>query len=290
VAERVRLTNKERRAQAREERRRKEAEAAKKKQRGQLRNGLITLAIVVVVAAVIIQAFVGGPTTIDDPILISTSEAEAAREAAGCEVLTQQQPLPDASHMDTAPGDLSGLYSDVRPTHSGPHTPTLHPVGTFGRQIDEFNSTHNLEHGAVIVWWDPDQAGDASGDIEDWAETLNASGFSDSQLARFGVGIITSRYDDPGLSSGKAIAFRAWGTAMDCDEWDETAANSFVIENYGTHGIAPERGPAVYPRDVLFYEDVDVEDTPEDEAPIEGEPDDPDDPDETEDDAADDQG
>jgi hypothetical protein len=58
---------------------------------------------------------------------------------------------------------------------------------------------------------------------------------------------------------------------MDCDEWDETVANSFVIENYGTHGIAPERVFAPYPTEVLAYEDQEVGDTPEDEAPIDDE-------------------
>jgi len=270
VAERERLTNKERRALAREERKRKEAEQAAKRKRGQLRNGLITFVVVGLIAAVVLQAFLGGPDTIDDTILISAEAAEDAREAAGCEILAERQPLPDRRHIEAnQQPNLDTIYTDVRPTHSGPHTPGVHPVtAAASSQISEFATTHNLEHGTIIAWWDPDQVDrGTANEIGDWAETLNANGFRSD---RAGVGIITAPYEDPGISSGKAIAFRAWGTAMDCDEWNETAAHSFVIENFGTRGIGPERTLAPYPADVLTYEDEAVLDTPEDEAPTDG--------------------
>jgi hypothetical protein len=272
VAERERLTNRERREQARAERRRQEQEAAQKKQRRNLRGGVIGGVIIVLVGAVLFQAFLGGPPTLDDAILIASTDAEDAREQAGCVMLTERQPLPDRTHFDTAPtSDLSTLYTDTRPTHSGPHTPSVHPVGNFSRQIDEFNSTHNLEHGSIIVWYDPDtlSGGDVSS-LQDWAELLNENGFSGSRLAQGGIGIITAPYTDPGIQSGGSIAFRAWGTAMDCDEWDETVAHSFVIDNFGTHGIGPERTFAGFPDDVLAYEDIEVGDTTAEEAPIDG--------------------
>ncbi len=268
MAERERLTNKERRALAREERRRKEAEAAARRKKSQVRNGLITFVIVGVIAAVVIQAFTGGPTTIDAAIVVPADEAEERREAAGCEVLADRQPLPERSHFEAnQQPNLDTIYTDVRPTHSGPHTVGTHPItAAAGSQISEAATTHNLEHGTVIAWWDPDQVDRATASqIGDWAETLNANGF---RFDRGGAGIMSAPYEDPGISSGKAIAFRAWGTAMDCDEWDETVANAFVIENFGTHGIAPERMIAPYPTDVLAFDDREVGDTTEDDAPI----------------------
>jgi hypothetical protein len=270
VAERERLTNKERRALAREERKRKEAEAAKKRKRNQLRNGLITFAVVGVVAAVVIQAFTGGPARIDAAILVASADAEDARQAAGCEVLVEREPLPDRSHFpNNASPDPDSIYDDVRPTHSGPHSEGVHPVtAASNRQIDEVTSTHNLEHGSIIVWWDPDQVDSATASaIGGWAETLNANGF---RRDAGGIGILTAPFEDPGISSGQAVAFRAWGTAMDCAEWDETVAHAFVIENFGTHGIGPERLAAPYPSDVLAFADRDVADTGSEEAPIDG--------------------
>ena len=264
MAEKERLTNKERRAKSREERKRKEAEAAQKRKRGNARNGLITFAIVAVIAAVVLQAFLGGPTSIDETILISSSEADEARLAAGCEVLVEREPLPDRTHFETnAAPDADSIYGDVRPTHSGPHTVGVHPVtASASRQIDEVSTTHNLEHGTIIVWYDPDRVD--GNVIGDWAETLNANGF---RRDAGGIGILTSPYTDPGISSGRAVALRAWGTAVDCDEWDETAANAFVIENFGTRGIGPERIAAGYPEEILDYRDRDLDDS---EAPADG--------------------
>jgi hypothetical protein len=270
VAERERLTNKERRAQAREERKRKEAEQAAKRKRGQIKSGLITFAIVGVVAAVVIQAFVGGTPALDGAIVVAADEVDERRDAAGCEILAEREPLPDRSHIDAnqAP-NLDSIYTDTRPTHSGPHTPGTHPVtAAASSQISEFATTHNLEHGTIIAWYDPDTIDrSTASEIGDWAELLNENGFRVSQA---GVGIMSAPYEDPGIASGKAVAFRAWGTAMDCDEWDEDVANSFVLDHYGTHGIGPERTIAPFPNEALAYDDRDVADTTEDEAPTDG--------------------
>ena len=266
MAEQERLTNKERRAQARAERKRREEEAAKKAKRNQLRNGLVTAAIVGVVAAVLLQAFLGNGDTIDDQILVASSAVEEGFDAAGCETLVERDPLPDASHFEAGQAPpLDAIYPEIRPTYSGPHTVQTHPlVSHASSQLDETSTTHNLEHGAIIAWYDPDQvAGDVADEMGDWAETLNESGFRQQG----GAGIMVSPYEDPGISSGKAVALRAWGTAVDCDRWDEDVANGFVIDNFGTHGIGPERMFAPYPDELLAYEDRDVEDTDLDEAP-----------------------
>jgi hypothetical protein len=268
VAEHERLTNKERRAQAREERKRKEAEAAAQRKRRSLRNGLVTALVVGIVAAVVLQAFLGGPETLGETVLISSTDAEEARAAAGCEVLADREPDPDRSHFSASAAPAAdAIYTGVRPPHSGPHTESVHPIVSDGAssQLDERSLTHNLEHGAIIAWYDPEQVdrGTAS-QMGDWAGTLNANGF---RFDRAGTAIFVAPYEEPGISSGKSVAFRAWGTAMDCDEWDETVANAFVIENFGSHGIGPERICCAYPTDVLDYADRDVQDS---DAPVDG--------------------
>jgi hypothetical protein len=268
VAEQERLTNKERKAQARAERKRREEEAAKKAKRNQVRNGLITAAIVAVVAAVLLQAFLGGADTIDEEIVVASAAVEEGREAAGCEMLVEGEPLPDSAHFEAnQQPPLDAIYPDIRPTHSGPHTVQTYPVVDISTsQIDEAASTHNLEHGAIIAWYDPEQVdGDVVDEMGSWAETLNESGFR----SQGGGGVMVSPYDDPGISSGQAIALRAWGVAMDCDDWDEDVANGFVIDHYGTHGIAPERPLSPFPEGTLAYDDREVEDTTDDEAPVE---------------------
>ena len=272
MAEQERQTNKERRARAREERRRKEAEAARRHKRNQLRNGVITFVVIGVIGAVLLQAFLGGPENIEATILVSSSEAEEAQEAAGCEVLVEREPLEDRSHFEPdAIPEADSVYSGIRPTHSGPHGEIPYPVTPDAdSQIDEVVSTHNLEHGAIIAWYDPDEVdGDAIGA---WAERLNANGFEGQPGT--GVGILSAPDEDAVIDSGKNVAFRAWGTAMDCDPFDETVANAFVIENYGTRGVGPERLGAPYPEEVLGYEDAEVSDTSAEEAPTDSRMDD----------------
>ena len=269
MAEQERLTNKERRENARAERKAKEAEAAKKKKTGNLRNGVVTFAIVAVVGAVLLQALTGGPEAIDDRIELISTQVEDARLAAGCEVLAEQEPLEDRSHFENSSGvNPEAVYTDTRPTHSGPHTTGVHPVTpSASNQIDEVSSTHNLEHGTIIVWYDPDEVdGATTSEMGSWAEQLNDNGFS--PRPETGVGIMTSPYEDPGIDSGKPFAFRAWGTAMDCDEWDEDVAYGFVLDHFGTHGIGPERTLAPFPNEMLGYVDQDTPDTPTDEAPL----------------------
>jgi hypothetical protein len=264
-AERNRSTKNERREQARQERKRQGTEAARQRSRRTLRSALVTGLVVMVTGAVLFQAFTGGPTNIAETILISTSDADGAFDAAGCDVVAHQDPLPDRGHFDAnQQPPLDGIYPGVRPAHSGPHSSGLHPItAAASSQISEFATTHNLEHGSVVVWWDPEQVDGADARaIGTWAEVLNSNGFRSDHR---GAGILTAPYEEPGISSGKAIALRAWGTAWDCDAWDETVGHAFVIEHYGTQGIGPERNLAPYPSDILAFDD-DGSTDPADEA------------------------
>lgn len=264
MAEEERLTKKERRAQARAERKREEAEAAKKARRQRLTTFMVTALILLGVGAIVWQAFQGGTEAVEGET-IATAAYHDARSQAECEVVSDQ-PLASAEHLDPSsapPADV--IYAGgPRPTHSGPHFSGTHPVVTDGlsAQGEERALTHNLEHGAVIVWYDPEQLEDGTvGEIEDWAESLNDSGFS----SQGGGAIFVSPFTDPGIATGKAVALRSWGVAVDCAEWDETVGSGFVIENFGTHGRAPESAISPFPEGVLEFSDRDVEDNPQSE-------------------------
>lgn len=247
----TRPTKKQRRAEARSARSQRATEAVAAARRDRWRRGGIAVAAAAVGAGFVYQAFFAGPATLDEAILVGAEEVEHARGDAGCEVVAEREPLPEAGHFDATerpPGDL--IYPDLRPTHSGSHTSqTLPPItGGASNQIDEMSVTHNLEHGSVVVWYDPAQVDeDTAAAMGDWSRLLNDSGF----VGQGGSAVFVSPYEEPGISSGKAIALRAWGTAVDCDDWDETVANGFVAEHFGTRGVAPEGHFAGYPRDVL---------------------------------------
>lgn len=251
MAEQERLTKRERRERARAERKAKEAEAAAKARRQRLVATAGTVLVLIVIVAVVAQALRGG--TEAAAVTIDRDAAEEGRQAAGCEVVDTTE-LPSREHLDpTSAPPAETLYTGVRPTHSGPHYDQTSPTVTFtDRQLDERATTHNLEHGAIIVWYDPEQVDDATlGELEAWANRLDASGFDTPA----GGAVMVSAYTDPGIASGKAFALRAWSVAVDCDGWDEDAYSSFVIENYGTNGVGPERNLSPYPEEALGYSD-----------------------------------
>lgn len=265
MAEQERKTKAERRSEAREARKRAEEEAARQKKKDGARNAVITVAVIGVIALVAIPALMGVFNPTDSDVTISTDNAIAARQAAGCETIVDRQPLPDSTHLDPAqapPADVLYAQSQVRPTHSGSHYAGVsQPVsGIPSSPLDEVLLTHNLEHGSVIVWIDPDGLdGGTESDIESWLRARQSMGFSGSG----GGAVFASPYDN--FSDDRPIHFRAWGVAMNCDSWDQLAADSFLIDNYGTNGVAPERNLSPYPTEALGYGDAnDADDGPDD--------------------------
>lgn len=256
MAEQERMTKAERREQKRKERLEEEARQEQDAKKQRARNSGIAVISVALIGGLVYLAVdnAAGPTPTGG-VTIAQAAAEEAQATAGCEVVNDQQ-VGEATHYEpTTIPPAETIYTDGRPTNSGPHYTRPNGVidGVSNNQLDEYATTHNLEHGAIITWFDPAQVdGGTIDEIDDWVERFNAAGFA-QELS--GAGLFASPYTDPGIDSGKPIALRAWGVSMDCDSWDETAVNKFVIDHYGTNGTAPESALGPYPLDALRYDD-----------------------------------
>lgn len=270
MAEQERKTKAERRAEARAERKRAEEEAARRAKQENIRNGVIAVAVIAVLAVVLIptvQNLLGGGEAAENTV--SQAAALEAREAAGCEMVVDGQPLEDRQHNDPAtapPADVLYASSEVRPTHSGPHFSS--PNGPLGGvpsdPLDERATTHNLEHGSVIAWFNPDQVdGSTVSEMENWMQARQDMGFE----SRAGGNVFVSPYE--GMTGDKPIAIRAWGYALNCEEWNQDVADAMLIDYWGTHGSAPESNLSPYPTDALGYSDAAVEEDTT-EAPTDG--------------------
>lgn len=244
MADRDRPTKRERREEARRERREKEAAAAAAARRRRITNSLVALAVVGAVVAVIVTT--AGGEDAPTGITVDRAAAEEAFAAAGCEVVEIPE-LSPFSHLAEPAPPATQLYP-VRPTDNGPHLAQPAPPGAFDDPVDERNTTHSLEHGSVIAWWTP-QGEDASSEVLDWVGARNDAGFV---APAPGAGIIGAPFSD-GTSTGKPFALRAWFNSWDCDRWDQTVADSFLIQFFGTHGQAPEGNFAPFPEDVLSF-------------------------------------
>ena len=261
MAEEERKTKAERRAEARAERKRKEEEAAQAQKRASIRNAVIAVAVVAVIALVSVPALsnlIGGD---GEGVVVSQAQALEARESAECEMVVENEPLESREHLDpqtAPPADALYSASPVRPTTSGPHFQNQSGAvsGVPNQPLDERQLTHNMEHGALVVWFDPEQVDESTvADMEQWLQSRLDMGYQ----SQAGGNVFVSPYSG---QMSAPIAMRMWGFALDCQEWNSTVADSMLIDYYGTHGFAPERNLSPYPDGALTYGSDDGSEAP----------------------------
>lgn|GEM_PF-3625162 len=183
--------------------------------------------------------------------LTGRTEPMAARTvtpalADGCQRVTSSEGV-DRSHLDAATAPpVAEVYGTVPPV-DGRHYGRPHPlVVDASLPADPRATTHNLEHGAIVVHVDAGRLGlETAAQVEDWARQLVAAGF-DAPEASSGVLVVAMPLD---ATTDAAVALRSWGLGVDCTGWDLATADAFVAERYGDRGEAPEGGRAPYPED-----------------------------------------
>lgn len=192
------------------------------------------------------------PPDTEVPAPLDPEDVAARSEAAGCVLAVDGEPLEDRSHLDSADSlRPDALYSD-RPAHSGPHDAGLLPLpeGVAPASIDERAVLHNMEHGAVVVWFDRAAVdGRQRERVADWREARHDLGFT----SRAGGAVFASPM--PRLDGAPPVALRAWGVALDCERFDPAVADAFLIDHWGSHGAAPEADLSPYPDGALRYAD-----------------------------------
>ena len=196
---------------------------------GSGRRVALSVALVVALTGAAVAVFLLTRRTVDPPPLPEVSQAVLT--AAGCTADEQPAdlggghiPSDDASLAAAAP---EVLYPD-RPTTSGMHMDPVVATGVYDVPIDERVLTHNLEHGYVVVWYDPDAA--ASDALGTWAPDAIGGGFPKVVVAPW----------QGDLPDGAAVSFTAWGWRQSCTRFDPQVADAFVAAHHGLAGAAPE--------------------------------------------------
>lgn len=123
---------------------------------------------------------------------------------------------------------LSGIHGDSflynsRPPTSGNHSENPLPSGFTDQLIAGDAAVHNMEHGSVVLWYQP---GDA-----DLARQMN-------QLVR-GLGS-SCLVAGPYAEMDTKVAATAWGRLLSLDEFDDQQLREFVNAYRGRTG--PEAG------------------------------------------------
>lgn len=121
-------------------------------------------------------------------------------------------------------------YSSL-PATSGPHWGTPANWGVYSTPQAESQLIHNLEHGGVVIWYDPEQV-DAEGvaELEQFVRTQNASGVS----GRYKFIVSPWGGEEPLPSP---VVATSWRWLLELEEADTAAIDEFAREHYG---VAPE--------------------------------------------------
>lgn len=194
--------------------------------------GLLVVVVAVVVAgcrtSVAPSALDSGARTVDPQALAAPS----------CEEVDAGDP-GDRDHLDPATAPSASELYDADLPAAGPHFRAWSSIieSLPSTPMDPRSLLHNMEHGAVVVWLNPDvvDAGTLAF-AGRWRDQLGAAGFDNGET---GAAVFVSPF--PGhVEAEVAVALRAWGVALDCDAWDLAVADAFVGLHYGTRGAAPE--------------------------------------------------
>lgn len=136
---------------------------------------------------------------------------------------------------DPASCGVSGVpYSSI-PATSGPHWNTPANWGVYSTPQNESQLLHNLEHGGVVIWYQPDQLDEQQlSELADYVRTQASSGIS----GRFKF--ILSPWS--GEDFGHPIAVTSWRNLLYLDSVDLGAIGDFVSAHYG-QSPEPNGGP-----------------------------------------------
>jgi hypothetical protein len=254
-----RPTKAEKREQARIDREEIQRRMARRKKNRALGTGLVVGGIVIAILLVFLLPNDTAAPPADDLL----AQAAQARTAAGCTdvrnpgsydgVSDPSDPnYHDQTHV-TAGGTFPAMpafetYPSIPPT-SGPHNPQTARAGVYDVSPPMDLVLHSLEHGAAVVWYDPD----APGDLIDQIRDFYGQDVGDASVGQDRVIVAPYDYPDEGdagrLPPGTQMSLVAWHRIQDCGQVNAAAAYDFTSQFAypGTSGRqyageAPEAG------------------------------------------------
>lgn len=126
--------------------------------------------------------------------------------------LADVETFPDLGVQHLAPGAPAPEYNSDPPT-SGPHAQSPAPCGIYRQPVDDTAQLHSMEHGAVVVQYDPELPQEQVELIEgiDWSPAAEI--------------IVAPRPDNPA-----AVALTAWTRRLLLNEVDTAVIEAFQRE------------------------------------------------------------
>jgi hypothetical protein len=206
------LQDKQERRAAEQRRREAQRKAAR---RGNLVTVLIALVVVAAVAGIVLA---------DRFESVGASAGEA--NCTGVET----HEIEGNNH---APETTDVAYETTPPT-SGDHYEQPADAGFYTSPVAEEQLVHNLEHGQIVIWYDPGAPEEVIADIEEVTR----------QEALATVAVPYEGLDEP-----RNLALTAWGASQSCEAVSQDVVDSFRArfqgrgpEDVGVPTFTPEQG------------------------------------------------
>ena len=212
-----------------EARKLREAERRRARRASALRRTVTSFGIAAAaVAGVTLLRSVSGPNPVPD-------EAVRAAATANCTEVDQPASNPPAGqHLQAG---QSYEYTDT-PATSGFHDPTWLPEEptVYDSQPPETQAVHSMEHGAVIVYYLPEESGGIARDVIDRLGAIAAEGRA-TYVAPY-----------PTLTPDRALTLTAWNRRQSCPAGGPLTPNRAAtivdgfVEAFECTSNAPENG------------------------------------------------
>jgi hypothetical protein len=134
----------------------------------------------------------------------------------------------------TSCGVSQNPYSSL-PATSGPHWGTPTNWGVYATPANESQLIHNLEHGGIVIWYDPSLDAASVDTLVRYVETQTASGVS----GRYKFILTPWGGADP---LGSPVVATAWRYTLELETADTGAIGEFARARYG-RSPEPNGGP-----------------------------------------------
>jgi len=131
--------------------------------------------------------------------------------------------------------DASGSPYSSLPATSGPHWGTPANWGVYTTAANESQLIHNLEHGGIVIWYDPSLDAASVDTLVRYVETQTASGVS----GRYKFILTPWGGADP---LGSPVVVTAWRYTLELESADTGAIGEFARARYG-RSPEPNGGP-----------------------------------------------
>lgn len=181
-----------------------------------IKRNFLTIGSAVVVGAILVFAIVAQRESSEAPIQDNVGVAAAK---AGCEDV-QEFEEQEAAHIGI--DEEHEPYNSSPPT-SGPHYQVPAESTFFTDEIPSEQVVHNLEHGNIVIWYQPDAP----------KETLDDIGALTAQEPAATVAV---PYAD--LESPYTFALSGWGVLQKCEQVSQAIVDDFRRDYQGE---SPER-------------------------------------------------